>query len=110
MEGTQSVLWMRVVFPGRIVTVIEARGKNLLIHFDTDPPGRDALVLHTHMRMNGVWRAYAPGAERPRLSGYVVVWLEVEARSNQCAPTAMRPMAEQLARLRRALEPEWPGD
>lgn len=63
---------------GRIVTAIEARGKNLLIHFDTDPPGRDALVLHTHMRMNGVWRAYAPGAARPRVSGYVVVWLEVD--------------------------------
>lgn len=63
---------------GRVISIVEARGKNLLIHFDTDPPGRDALVLHTHMRMNGVWRAYAPGAERPRRSGYVVAWLEVE--------------------------------
>lgn len=57
---------------GRKVTAIEARGKNLLIHFDAE------LVLHTHMRMNGVWRAYPPGAQPPRRSGYVVAWLEVD--------------------------------
>lgn len=62
----------------RRVTSIEARGKNLLIQFDEDPPGRDAIVLHTHLKMNGAWRAYAAGAPRPRVSGYVVAWLEVE--------------------------------
>lgn len=62
----------------RVVTKVEARGKNLLIHFDADPPGRDAIVLHTHMKMNGVWRAYGPEERRPRVSGYVVAWLEVE--------------------------------
>jgi thiamine pyrophosphate-dependent acetolactate synthase large subunit-like protein len=52
----------------------------------------------------GAWRALAPEA----LSGPgpVVVWLQVEARPDQQAPTAMRPMAEQLARLRQVLEAE----
>jgi thiamine pyrophosphate-dependent acetolactate synthase large subunit-like protein len=52
------------------------------------------------------WRATAPEA----LSGPgpVVVWLQVEARPGQQAPAAMRPMAEQLARLRRVLEAERP--
>lgn len=57
---------------GARVTRVEAIGKNLLIHFD------DAIVLHTHMKMNGAWRAYPPGARRPRVSGNVVTWLEVE--------------------------------
>jgi thiamine pyrophosphate-dependent acetolactate synthase large subunit-like protein len=44
------------------------------------------------------WRAAAPGA----LSGPgpVLVWLKVAARPGQRAPTAQRPMAEQIARLR----------
>jgi sulfopyruvate decarboxylase subunit beta len=48
------------------------------------------------------WRAIANEA----LSGPgpVVVWLKVEARAGQRAPTTMRPMAEQLDGLRRALE------
>jgi sulfopyruvate decarboxylase subunit beta len=52
------------------------------------------------------WRAFAPAA----LSGPgpVVVWLRVEARPGQRAPTAMRPMADQLARWRRVLKAEQP--
>ena len=57
---------------GMRVTKVHAIGKNLLIHFD------DQIVLHTHMKMNGVWRAYAPSAPRPRVSGNVVAWLEVD--------------------------------
>ncbi len=47
------------------------------------------------------WRRVAPEA----LSGPgpVVVWLKVAARSGQRAPSAMRPMGEQIARLWRAL-------
>src|SRR5262245_10267705 len=48
------------------------------------------------------WRSVAAEALSP--PGPVAVWLKVEARPGQRAPTAMRPMAEQLARLRRALE------
>src|SRR5262249_36244652 len=50
------------------------------------------------------WRKIAPEALSGR--GPVVVWLTVEARPDQRAPIAMRPMAEQLARLRRVLEAE----
>jgi sulfopyruvate decarboxylase subunit beta len=53
------------------------------------------------------WRRVAPEA----LSGPgpVVVWLKVEARPGQRAPAAMRPMDEQIARLRRLLEGEAPA-
>jgi endonuclease-8 len=40
---------------GRTVTQVEARGKNLLIHFD------DGRALHTHLRMTGSWHIYRPG-------------------------------------------------
>jgi endonuclease-8 len=39
---------------GRTVEKVEARGKNLLIHFD------DGRVLHSHMRMEGSWHIYRP--------------------------------------------------
>jgi ribosomal protein S18 acetylase RimI-like enzyme len=53
------------------------------------------------------WRRAAAAA----LSGPgpVVVWLEVAARPGQRAPSAMRPMAEQVARLRRQLGAEQPA-
>ena len=47
---------------GRSVTLVESRGKHLLIHFTGD------LVLHTHLRMNGSWHIYRPG-ERWRRRG-----------------------------------------
>jgi len=47
---------------GRSVTLVEPRGKHLLIHFTGD------LVLHTHLRMNGSWHIYRPG-ERWRRRG-----------------------------------------
>lgn len=53
-------------------------------------------------RSAGEWRAVA--AEALSGPGPVVVCLKVEARPGQNAPTAMRPMAEQIARLRRVLE------
>jgi ribosomal protein S18 acetylase RimI-like enzyme len=58
------------------------------------------------------WRAVA--GEALSGPGPVVVWLRVAARAGQRAPSAMRPMAEQLARLRGALHggeaaPEVPG-
>ncbi|BCB87754.1 Fpg/Nei family DNA glycosylase [Phytohabitans suffuscus] len=54
-------------------TVLESasRGKHLLLRLRTgQPAGRDAegLTLHSHLRMDGAWRAYAPGerwAARP---------------------------------------------
>jgi endonuclease VIII len=41
---------------GRTVDGVAARGKHILMTFSGD------LVLHTHMRMNGSWHGYAPGA------------------------------------------------
>jgi endonuclease-8 len=47
---------------GRTVEAVSARGKHLLVVFSGD------LVLRTHMRMNGSWHLYRPGApwQRPR--------------------------------------------
>lgn len=50
-------------------TVVESasRGKHLLLRL-RDPDGERQLTLHSHLRMAGAWRAYAPGerwAARP---------------------------------------------
>ena len=37
---------------GRRVEAVEARGKNLLLHFE------DELVLHSHLGMKGSWHVY----------------------------------------------------
>jgi GNAT superfamily N-acetyltransferase len=50
------------------------------------------------------WRALA--AEALSGPGPVVVWLKVEARPGQRAPTTMRPMHEQIARLQEILKGE----
>ena len=76
-------------------------------------PGAGRIDFASLARAAGIRRAYAcatveewRGAAAEALSppGPVAVWLKVEARPGQRAPTAMRPMAEQLARLRRLLE------
>jgi thiamine pyrophosphate-dependent acetolactate synthase large subunit-like protein len=53
------------------------------------------------------WRRVAPEALAG--PGPVAVWLKVEARPGQRAPKAMRPMDDQIARLRRLLEDEGTG-
>lgn len=50
---------------GRTITDIEARGKNLLIHFD------DGRSLYTHLRMEGTWHIYKHG----------VPWKKPESRA-----------------------------
>jgi thiamine pyrophosphate-dependent acetolactate synthase large subunit-like protein len=47
------------------------------------------------------WRSGA--AEAVSGPGPVVIWLKVEGRRGQKTPSAPRPMAEQIARLQRAL-------
>jgi endonuclease-8 len=44
-------------------TVLESvsRGKHLLLRL-TDPAGQRRLTLHSHLRMDGTWRVYPPGA------------------------------------------------
>jgi thiamine pyrophosphate-dependent acetolactate synthase large subunit-like protein len=53
-------------------------------------------------RTAGEWREVA--AEALSGPGPVVIDLKVTARPGQCAPSAMRPMHQQIARLRRVLE------
>lgn len=61
--GGQTVISFRSSFPklrdveleGCIITKVEPRGKNLLMHFD------DGRVLHTHMMMTGSWHIYRRG-------------------------------------------------
>jgi endonuclease VIII len=47
---------------GRTIEGVVSRGKHILMTFSGD------LVLHTHMRMNGSWHGYAPGAPWKRPS------------------------------------------
>lgn len=54
---------------GSTVTSVEARGKNLLIAFDS------GLTLRTHLRMRGSWHRYRPGEPwlRPARAASVVL-------------------------------------
>ena len=52
---------------GQTLTAIEARGKHLLIRFDS------GLVIHTHLRMSGRWDIGAPG--RPTRRSRTTAWL-----------------------------------
>jgi endonuclease-8 len=54
---------------GRTITRVEARGKNLLIHFD------DGRALHSHLRMTGSWHIYRPGErwQKPERAARVVL-------------------------------------
>ncbi|HEY5886399.1 MAG TPA: DNA-formamidopyrimidine glycosylase family protein [Acidimicrobiales bacterium] len=49
---------------GSAITVVEAKGKHLLIHFS------DGVTLHTHLRMTGTWHLYRSGS-RWRLPGHL---------------------------------------
>lgn len=63
--------------PGTRVTLVQARGKHLLVWFD-----QDDLVLHTHMRMTGAWHIYRSGARwrrAPRRMRVVLADTEVQA-------------------------------
>jgi endonuclease VIII len=61
LEG-RTIVSVRSVLPslsrgglaGRRILRVEARGKNLLFHFD------DGRALHSHMRMSGSWHLYRP--------------------------------------------------
>lgn len=54
---------------GRRVERVEARGKNLLVHFE------GGSALHTHMRMTGSWHIYRPGEawQKPARAARVVI-------------------------------------
>jgi endonuclease-8 len=72
---------------GRRIESVSARGKHLLIAFSGD------LILHTHMRMNGVWHLYRPGVRwrRPHRDMRVLI-----ATSDAVAVGFTVPVAEFL--------------
>jgi endonuclease-8 len=72
----------------RTVTRVEARGKNLLVHFD------DGRSLHTHMRMTGSWHIYRPGERWQRPASRARVVLETDAYVAVCFDA---PVARMLA-------------
>jgi endonuclease-8 len=72
----------------RTVTSVEARGKNLLVHFD------DGRALHTHMRMTGSWHVYRPGERWQRPAWRARVVLETDAFVAVCFDA---PVARMLA-------------
>lgn len=51
---------------------VEARGKNLLVHFD------DGLTLRTHLRMTGSWHVYRTGERWRQSPGKARVVIEVD--------------------------------
>ena len=81
---------------GRRVERVEARGKNLLIHFDD---GRSVL---THMRMNGSWHVYRPGERWQRAERRARLVLETDDFVAVCFDA---PVVELVAAGRQAHHP-----
>jgi endonuclease-8 len=60
---------------GRTLERVESRGKHLLLHFD------EALVLHSHLGMRGMWHVYARG-ERWRRPAHQA-WIALSAEGSE---------------------------
>jgi endonuclease-8 len=60
---------------GSVVREVESNGKHLLVTFAR---GEDDVVLHTHMKMTGMWHIYRPGERwwEPRKDARVVITTE----------------------------------
>jgi endonuclease-8 len=58
--------------PAARVEDVEARGKNLLVHFD------DGLTLRTHLRMTGSWHIYRTGERWQQSPGRARAVIEVD--------------------------------
>lgn len=76
---------------GQRITKIEARGKNLLIHFS------DARVLHTHMMMTGSWHIYRHGEKWQKTERSARVVIET---SKWIAVCFNAPVVELLSEVR----------
>jgi endonuclease-8 len=73
---------------GQRVSAVEAKGKHLLIRFDS------GMVLHTHMRMTGTWHVYAKGERWRKPAHQARVVLEAGDRVAVCFNV---PVVELLA-------------
>jgi endonuclease-8 len=84
----------RAGLAGHRVDRVEARGKNLLMHFD------DSRVLYTHMRMTGSWHVYRHGEPWQKARDAAQVVLETERFVTVAfnAPVVELLSARQLAR------------
>ena len=60
---------------GSVVRAVESNGKHLLITFARDD---EDVVLHTHMKMTGMWHVYRPGERwwQPRSEARVIIGTE----------------------------------
>lgn len=89
---------------GRIVTDVEARGKNLLIHFD------DGRALYSHLQMEGSWHIYKPGVPWQKPERLAKAILETEEYIAICfnAPTVelLKPMEIKRHRVLSSLGPD----
>src|SRR4051812_46907445 len=73
---------------GRTVSAVEARGKNLVVHFE------DGAALRTHMRMTGSWHVYRRGERWRKPGSQARVVLETDAWVAVCFSA---PVVELLA-------------
>lgn len=73
---------------------VEARGKNLLLHFDAD------LVLHSHLGMNGAWHVYPLRARwrRSRASAWLILSTKSRRAVQFGGPTLTLMREAELAR------------
>lgn len=68
-----------VDFTGHTVTGVRSRGKHLLIDL-ADPQGARAPSIHSHLKMEGAWHVYRPGARWRRPTHHARIVL----RTNIC--------------------------
>ena len=103
---------------GRTIESVGARGKHLLMTFSSGGgaprAGDEALVLHTHMRMNGSWHIYPAGArwQRPARDMRVIVGTADAVAVGFNVPIAELLTPHQLARHKelQALGPDLLSD
>ncbi|MEO8632408.1 MAG: DNA-formamidopyrimidine glycosylase family protein, partial [Chloroflexota bacterium] len=76
---------------GSVVRSVESNGKHLLIAFAR---GDDDVVLHTHLKMTGMWHIYRPGERwwEPRSDARVVITTDAFV-----APCFRPPVVELMA-------------
>lgn len=79
---------------GHVITTVEARGKNLLIHFD------DQRALYSHMKMTGAWHVYGHDERWRRAQARARVIIESEGHVAVCfdAPVIELLTAPELLR------------
>ena len=73
---------------GRRVERVESRGKWCLMHFSPGTAGTEALILVTHMRMNGSWHLYRIGEKwrMPRRAMRVLIRVAGTDPTHAAAP------------------------